>query len=80
LVAENPDRARREAVLITKILQTVSNGVEFDGSKEDYMKRLNPFIKRNRLCVTVFFDNLTVSMFESQSLIQPDHLHRIQLV
>ena len=41
-------------------MQSVSNGIEFDGSKEDYMLRLNPFIKRNRLYVNVFFDNLTV--------------------
>lgn len=58
-LTKSPDKARREAVLITKILQTVSNGVEFDGSKEDYMRKLNPFIKGNRLCVTVFFDSLT---------------------
>ena len=62
---EAPDRARREAVLITKILQTVSNGVEFDGTKEDYMRKLNPFIKGNRLSVTVFFDSLTVRITPS---------------
>jgi len=49
----------RVCVLLTKLLQSVSNGVEFDGSKEDYMQRLNPFIKKNRLYVNVFFDNLT---------------------
>jgi hypothetical protein len=51
----------RVCVLITKLLQSVSNGIEFDGSKEEYMKRLNPFIKKNRLYVNVFFDSLTVS-------------------
>lgn len=60
LLAKCPDKnVLRVCVLITKLLQSVSNGVEFDGSKEDYMLRLNPFIKRNRLYVNVFFDNLT---------------------
>jgi len=38
----------------------MSNGVEFDGTKEDYMQKLNPFIKKNRLFVDIFFDTLTV--------------------
>jgi len=60
LIPKKPNlHASRAFVLITKILQSVSNGVEYDGSKEDYMQRLNPFIKRNRLYVNVFFDNLT---------------------
>lgn len=58
-VSKNKDPPRREAVLVTKILQTMSNGVEFDGTKEDYMQKLNPFIKKNRLFVDIFFDTLT---------------------
>jgi len=60
LLSKCPDtNSLRVFVLITKLLQSVSNGIEFDGTKEDYMLRLNPFIKKNRLCVNVFFDDLT---------------------
>lgn len=46
-------------MLISKLLQSLANGVEFDGSKEDYMKKLNPFIKKNKIAVEVFFDLVT---------------------
>mmetsp|Transcript_19695 Transcript_19695/g.75550 ORF Transcript_19695/g.75550 Transcript_19695/m.75550 type:complete len:805 (-) Transcript_19695:72-2486(-) len=60
LLPRAPDPTKQRAlILISKLLQSVSNGVEFDGSKEDYTQKLNPFIKRNRLYVDVFFDNLT---------------------
>jgi len=63
LLSKPPDKnSLRVCVLITKLLQSVSNGIEFDGSKEDYMLRLNPFIKQNRLYVNVFFDSLTNSL------------------
>lgn len=55
------DTPPRVCFLITKVLQAVSNGVEFDGSKEEHMQRFNPFIKQNRLHVHDFFDNLTVN-------------------
>ena len=56
-----PDtKCLRILILVSKLLQSVSNGVEFDGSKEDYMQNLNPFIRRNRLHVNIFFDNLAV--------------------
>ena len=59
-----PDqKSLRTLVLISKLLQSVSNGVEFDGSKEDYMRNLNPFIHRNRLHVAIFFDKLVVCLF-----------------
>lgn len=60
---ETPLHARKDAVLITKLLQTVSNGVEFDESREGNLFKLNPFIRKNRLFVDVFFDSLTVRLF-----------------
>jgi len=57
---ETPFQARKDTVLISKLLQSVSNGVEFDDSREGTLQKLNPFIRKNRLFVSVFFDNLTV--------------------
>jgi len=69
----------RVCVLITKLLQSVSNGIEFDGSKEEYMKRLNPFIKKNRLYVNVFFDSLTNISVEDIPAVQPKILSKEEL-
>jgi len=40
------DSTRRALILVSKILQTLSNGVTF-GNKEEYMMEMNVFIKEN---------------------------------
>jgi len=49
---------RRGLVLITKLLQGLANGVEFDGSKEEYMRSFNKFITTNQRPMTSFFEVL----------------------
>jgi predicted nucleic acid-binding Zn-ribbon protein len=50
--------ASRPLVLISKLIQNVSNGVEF-GGKEGFMIGANTFITNNIERVKVFFDTLT---------------------
>ena len=46
---ESLDREkRRNLVLIYKALQSLANGVEFDGTKEHYMMGLNKFVRSRR--------------------------------
>jgi len=52
----SPD-SRRLLILITKVLQNLSNDVEF-GSKEPYMTKMNDFIQSNRPKLTTFYENL----------------------
>jgi len=52
----SPD-SRRLLILITKVLQNLSNDVEF-GSKEPYMTKMNDFIQSNRLKLVVFYEKL----------------------
>jgi len=47
-------------VLLSKLFQALASGVEFDGTKEEHMLRLNPFIQKNQLVVRIYLDNLTV--------------------
>lgn len=51
--------ARRLLILITKVLQNLSNDVEF-GSKEPYMTKMNDFIQSNRVKLTQFYERLVV--------------------
>eukprot|EP00163_Fabomonas_tropica_P001240 TRINITY_DN1094_c0_g1_i2.p1 TRINITY_DN1094_c0_g1~~TRINITY_DN1094_c0_g1_i2.p1 ORF type:complete len:531 (+),score=91.00 TRINITY_DN1094_c0_g1_i2:231-1823(+) len=46
-------KARRNLVLITKVMQNLANGMEF-GKKEPYMCRMNSFIRNNRLKMTSY--------------------------
>eukprot|EP01114_Cavostelium_apophysatum_P003999 TRINITY_DN1412_c0_g2_i5.p1 TRINITY_DN1412_c0_g2~~TRINITY_DN1412_c0_g2_i5.p1 ORF type:complete len:1014 (-),score=174.59 TRINITY_DN1412_c0_g2_i5:78-3119(-) len=58
IVEEPPSAsARRLLILITKVLQNLSNDVEF-GSKEPYMTKMNDFIQSNRVKLAQFFDKL----------------------
>lgn len=58
IVEEPPSAdARRLLILITKVLQNLSNDVEF-GSKEPYMTKMNDFIHSNRLKLIAFYDKL----------------------
>ena len=38
---------RRTLILISKLLQNLSNRIPFDGSKEEYMSPLNSFLDQN---------------------------------
>jgi len=51
--------ASRSVVLITKLMQGVANGIEFNGVKEAYMMNSNTFITNNLERVRSFFDTLT---------------------
>lgn len=55
LTAEN----RRTLLLISKILQNLSNGVEFQ--KEEYMKPFNPYVKEKFDAMKEYFDQAAVS-------------------
>jgi len=58
IVEEPPSAsARRLLILITKVLQNLSNDVEF-GSKEPYMTKMNDFIQSNRNKLVQFYDKL----------------------
>jgi len=50
-------QARRLLILITKVLQNLSNDVEF-GSKEPYMAKMNDFIQSNRQKLVAFYEKL----------------------
>jgi hypothetical protein len=47
--------ASRHLIIVSKVLQNVFNGVKF---KEDYMKPMDSFIKRNLPSVREFYDNI----------------------
>jgi len=58
-IVEEPPSAdsRRLLILITKVLQNLSNDVEF-GSKEPYMAKINDFIQSNRNKLSAFYEKL----------------------
>lgn len=59
LVKDEPAASTtRQLVLITKVLQNLASGVEF-GKKEQYMIKLNPFIKQNSEKMQGFLTELT---------------------
>lgn len=39
---------QRGLILLGKVLQSTASGVEFDGTKEEYMSACNPFVKSNQ--------------------------------
>jgi GTPase-activator protein for Ras-like GTPase len=49
--------SRRLLILMTKVLQNLSNDVEF-GSKEPYMEKMNDFIESNRAGLAEFFGDV----------------------
>jgi len=55
---------RRALVLITKILQNLSNNIQF-GQKEDYLGDFNVFITKNLVLLHKFFDELVQVNMES---------------
>eukprot|EP01102_Stenamoeba_stenopodia_P019729 TRINITY_DN751_c0_g1_i2.p1 TRINITY_DN751_c0_g1~~TRINITY_DN751_c0_g1_i2.p1 ORF type:complete len:501 (-),score=90.90 TRINITY_DN751_c0_g1_i2:243-1745(-) len=56
---------RRGLILVSKILQSLTNGVLF-GEKESYMVPLNDFIKEHTSTIHAFFDKLTATELETQ--------------
>jgi len=63
LVKDEPsDAAKRQLVLITKVLQNLAAGVEF-GKKESFMIKLNDFIRANSGQMGNFLTDLTVPFF-----------------
>eukprot|EP01114_Cavostelium_apophysatum_P015111 TRINITY_DN4052_c0_g1_i3.p1 TRINITY_DN4052_c0_g1~~TRINITY_DN4052_c0_g1_i3.p1 ORF type:complete len:946 (+),score=210.27 TRINITY_DN4052_c0_g1_i3:187-3024(+) len=57
---------RRNLVLITKIIQNLSNGLEF-GNKEPFMMCMNDYIKANRWKMEQYFQNI-VSQSQTASV------------
>lgn len=49
--------ARRQLILLSKVLQNLANGVSF-GSKESFMTKLNGFIKANQQKLIAFYDKI----------------------
>jgi len=61
IVDEPPSAdSRRLLILITKVMQNLSNDVEF-GSKEPYMTKMNDFIQSNRQKLTLWYEKLLKS-------------------
>ena len=52
--------AQRGLILISKLLQNLSNGIEFDESQEKYMSDLNKFLAEKMSVVQSFFNKLAV--------------------
>ncbi len=61
-------KCRRPLVLISKILQNMSNGKQF---KEDFMLPLNQFINDNVPVVKDFFDTLVSTLIMQAIIIVP---------
>jgi len=80
VVDEPPQpNARRLLILITKVLQNLSNDVEF-GSKEPYMTKMNDFIITNRPKITEFYVNMEkakANQFGTPTL--PKHIKAVSL-
>ncbi|MES1917403.1 MAG: hypothetical protein MHM6MM_009133, partial [Cercozoa sp. M6MM] len=49
--------ARRNLICVAKVLQNLSNGVEF-GKKEAYLAALNPFLRQHQDVLADYFDRL----------------------
>jgi len=50
-------KMRRSLILITKLLQSLSNHVQF-GEKESYMLCMNPFLEKNHKTIFAFYHNI----------------------
>jgi hypothetical protein len=54
---------RRSLILISKIIQNVANGVEFEGTKEPYMLSFNIMVTQHQAEMEKFEDSLAVKVF-----------------
>lgn len=52
--------AQRGLILISKLLQNLSNGIEFEDSKKEYVPELNQFLSENSKKLHHFFEKLAV--------------------
>jgi len=50
-------QARRQLILLSKVLQNLANGVKF-GNKESFMVKLNGFIEQNQKKLVTFYDQI----------------------
>lgn len=55
---EPPPELQRALVLVAKVLQNTASGVEFDGSKEQYMAPCNAFVVQNQTSALKLFNML----------------------
>lgn len=81
-ILEEPPSAssRRLLILITKVLQNLSNDVEF-GSKEPYMTKMNDFIQSNRTKLKEFYDKLVnITNAADAEVDLPKNVKQISLV
>mmetsp|Transcript_7317 Transcript_7317/g.22471 ORF Transcript_7317/g.22471 Transcript_7317/m.22471 type:complete len:1596 (+) Transcript_7317:2925-7712(+) len=58
LLDEPTEHGMRALQLIAKLMLNLAHNVEFDGSKESYMSKMNHFITRNMSPLNAFFDRL----------------------
>ena len=54
----------RDLLLLSKVLQTIANGVTF-GSKEAYLMELNPFLEQNQERILNFLEEVSNVCFFS---------------
>ncbi len=53
-------KTRRTLILISKVIQNLANGVEFEGQKEPYMMPLNTIVLQYTENMTQFEDDIAV--------------------
>ncbi|MFN3270304.1 MAG: hypothetical protein ACK42G_06950 [Candidatus Kapaibacteriota bacterium] len=53
--------AQRGLILISKLLQNLSNGIEFDESQEKHLADFNKFLSEKMVTIQNFFNKLAVS-------------------
>eukprot|EP01089_Gocevia_fonbrunei_P018203 TRINITY_DN6109_c0_g1_i5.p1 TRINITY_DN6109_c0_g1~~TRINITY_DN6109_c0_g1_i5.p1 ORF type:complete len:267 (-),score=49.65 TRINITY_DN6109_c0_g1_i5:81-881(-) len=58
-------KARRNLILLTKLLQNLSNGIEF-GVKEQHMKVVNSFIIENKDLINNWFTSITTDPLQQE--------------
>ena len=67
--------ARRQLILLSKVLQNLANGVKF-GAKETFMTKLNGFIISNQEKLKAFYDKISVSLDENCILVHINSMNR----
>jgi hypothetical protein len=50
--------SQRALILLGKVLQSTASGVEFDGTKEEFMSVCNPFVKNNQASMMKLYNAL----------------------
>jgi len=71
--------SRRLLILITKVMQNLSNDVEF-GSKEPYMTKMNDFIQSNRAKLDGFYEKLVKPSAKPPTSVQmPKNMYAVSM-